>query len=237
MERVRYDACPDATSRKLLYSARMKFLKSREGGKRGKRQTFRRKSSLDLFDFGGTSENEEVQFSVLKIKQPISSDLLEPPQELMTRQRSFKRAYWKHHAKEARTSVEELGLQHVDERKEMLNRKREEIRAKLREKERVRREEDLRKRANRVLNREAGIESDDEEEEEDEDSELEDQIGMMSLSPANSSPGGRKLRASLAVMPNNGPDEAPKAEDESGAEDSFSFLTEWSSAPKEKIRW
>ena len=273
MQRVRHDdysvASPSTSndaSRSIMYHCRMQYLKSREGGNRGKQ---RRKSSLDLFGldvFEASEKNDRPQFSCLdeKVHGPCTPEILVPPCELMTRPRAFRQAYWKHHCKPTIRAIEKLEMHQMDERKERLNKKRKEILAKIRAKEKVRREKDIRRRAERVLNRHtnSGIES--EESGDDSESELDEQLGNMSLLSSSqlsrdSSPGRRKIIRSSVAMPKRSDDarrnrrtvvgnlghgqiqkDALNAGDDLAAEDdAFSFLSEWGKHPgsAKKIRW
>jgi len=239
----------------ILYHCRMQYLKSREGGAR-KQQ--RRKSSMDLF----MSESDEPQFSCLdeKVHGPCAPEILVPPSELMTRTLAFRQAYWRHHCKPTVRSIEKLEIHQLDERKERLNRKRKEILSKIRTKEAHRRQADMRRRAERVLNRHSnsGIES-DESGDDSESDELDEQLGRMSLicppqsssddKSGSSSPGRRKMmRPSIAIMPKGdarrnrrtiigGAGGQPQAlEDSQEDEFAFSFLSDWGK-DKTKIRW
>jgi len=117
----------------------MQYLKSREGRIKSKKQ--RRKSSLDLFDLHQSHSHiaEEPQFSCLdeKLHGPCTPEILVPPSELMTRPRAFRQAYWKHHCKPTVRAIEKLEIYQIDERKERLNKKRREILAKIRSKEKA----------------------------------------------------------------------------------------------------
>lgn len=268
MQNDQHDDCsvaspstPNDASRSILYHCRMQFLKSREGGNRGKQ---RRKSSLDLFGhdiFEASEKNNRPQFSCLdeKVHGPCAPEILIPPAELMTRPRAFRQAYWRYHCKPTVRAIEKLEISQANERKERLNKKRREILAKMRAKEKVRREKDIRRRAERVLNRNHGIES--EESGDDSESELEEQLGMMTLLSSSqlsrdSSPGNRKTllgkpkrsddprRNRRTLMGNLGHSQIQKdafnVEDDSTADDdAFSFLSEWGkqSGSSTKIRW
>lgn len=273
MQRDRYEddysfaspSTPNDASRSILYHCRMQFLKSREGGNRGKQ---RRKSSLDLFGLDmieASEKNTRPQFSCLdeKVHGPCAPEILVPPAELMTRPRAFRQAYWRHHCKPTVRAIQKLEISQANERKEHLNKKRKEILAKMRAKEKIRREKDIRRRAERVLNRNHGIES--EESADDSESELEEQLGMMNLMSSSqlsrdSSPGSRKtLRSGFPNMPKRSDDprrnrrtmmgnlgqpqiqkDVLNVEDDSAADDdAFSFLSEWGKQPgsTKKIRW
>lgn len=248
---------PNDASRSILYHCRMQFLKSREGGARGKQ---RRKSSLDLFGLDvieASERSSRPQFSCLdeKVHGPCAPEILIPPTELMTRPRAFRQAYWRHHCKPTVRAIGKLEISQANERKEHLNKKRKEILAKMRAKEKVRREKDIRRRAERVLNRNHGIES--EESGDDSESELDEQLGMMNLLSSShsqltrdSSPGARKTirldprRNRRTIMGNLGPSQIQKevlnVEDDAAADDdAFSFLSEWGKQPgsAKKIRW
>jgi len=253
---------PNDASRSILYHCRMQFLKSREGGNRGKQ---RRKSSLDLFGhdiFEASERNNRPQFSCLdeKVHGPCAPEILIPPAELMTRPRAFRQAYWRHHCQPTIRAIEKLEISQRNERKERLNKKRKEILAKMRAKEKARREKDIRRRAERVLNRNHGIES--EESGDDSESELEEQLGMMTLLSSSSqlsrdsSPGNRKTligkpkrsdeprRNRRTIMGNPWQsqiqEDALNVEVDSAADDdAFSFLSEWGKqpGPPTKIRW
>lgn len=241
-----------------MYHCRMQYLKSREGGLRGKQ---RRKSSFGLEMFEPTERNHDApQFSCLdeKVHGPCTPEILVPPSELMTRPRAFRQAYWRHHCKPTVRAIEKLELSQSNERKNRLNKKRKEILAKIRAKEKVRREKDIRRRAERVLNHhsDGGIESDDSRDESE--SELEEQLGMMNLLSHSSHSGesspcrGRITTRSTIVnsarrnrrtlVGQKAPSQISpslNSEDEVGPEDdAFSFLSEWSRGESaKKIRW
>ena len=121
----------------LMYHCRMQYLKSRDG-QRPKPKSRRRTSTINIFEVG--EKSEEPTFSCLdeKVHGPCTPEILLPPPELTTRPRAFKQAYWKHHSKPAVRAVERLEIYHPDERKERLNKKRADILAKIRSKEKVR---------------------------------------------------------------------------------------------------
>mmetsp|Transcript_24861 Transcript_24861/g.52052 ORF Transcript_24861/g.52052 Transcript_24861/m.52052 type:complete len:266 (+) Transcript_24861:253-1050(+) len=251
-------ATSNDASRSIMYHCRMQYLKSREGGLRGKQ---RRKSSFGLDVFEMAEKKETQQFSCLdeKVHGPCTPEILVPPSELMTRPHAFRQAYWRHHCKPTVRAIEKLEIHQLNERKERLNKKRKEILAKIRAKEKVRREKDIRRRAERVLNRHSNNVIESEESGDDSDSELEEHLGRMNLlSPSqlsrDSSPGRRKIiRSSIAndarrgrrtLVGNTGHGQMQKdalhAEDESAPEnDAFSFLSDWGKQPgsAKKIRW
>ena len=124
----------------------------------------------------------------------------------MTRPRAFRQAYWKHHCKPTVCAIEKLHVHQLNERNEHLNKKRRKILARIRAKEKGRREKDIGRRAERVINRHAnsGIKLDDSGD--DSESKMEEQPGRMSLLShsqllGESSPGRRKMLRSTGVMP------------------------------------
>lgn len=162
----------------------MTFLKSREGGRRehqsNNHRRNRRKSSVDLYD---PCESDEPQFSCLDENKnaPCSPQILIPPSELMTRPLAFRHAYWRHQLKPTAREVPKLDLRQMNERKERMAEKRRMILAKVKAYEKKKREKgienDLRRRAERVLNRNSGMDSGDESGDESE-SDREDIVGL-----------------------------------------------------------
>jgi len=67
----------------ITYHSRMRYLKSRDG------------ASLKMTTLGDRAS--EIMKKKSGSKAPCSSETLIPPQELMTRQRSFRHLYWKYH--------------------------------------------------------------------------------------------------------------------------------------------
>ena len=214
----------------ILYHSRMQYLKSRDNNSTNRKQ--KRKSSLDLFH--STQDNADTtQFSCLdeKVHGPCTPEILVPPSELMTRSRSFRQAYWKHHAKPTIREVEKLDIKSIDERKERLNHKRREILERIRTKEAHKRQQDMRRRAERVLS--GRMHDEDSNDESDEDSEMDESFSMLSLSPESSR---KSMRPSLAMMPkgqgrrtlllskDSSQEESSNSEHEESA---FSFLSEW----------
>lgn len=229
-------------SSSIIYHCRNKYLKSREGGSR-KQQ--RRKSSLDLFGIGNDNV-DKPQFSCLdeKVYGPCTPEILVPPSELMTRSRAFRQAYWNHHARPTTLAIEKLDIHQIDERKERLNRKRKDILSKIRSKEAVRRQEDMRRRAERILGGHVRDESDNESDNDsgdDDDQQLGAKMSLLSLSPSEKSTSGsrRMMLSSSGVIPKNhrtinldgsaNQKESLKAEEEDVEEEEsvFSFLSEW----------
>jgi hypothetical protein len=228
-----------STSLSILYHSRMQYLKPRRDEHKQKQR--RRTSSLDLFQ--STKDDDTTQFSCLdeKLNGPCTPDILVPPSELMTRSRAFQQAFWKHHARDSFREVERLEINndHRQER-ERLNMKRKEILARIKAKEAKKRQADMRKRAERFMNRDSsGI--DDVSDESDDDSEIDTEqigrLGMLSLSPSSpiSSP-----YSSHAIMNTRrtGVSQQEKTEEEEVCkvpvevevkrhQSAFSFLSEW----------
>jgi len=186
----------DNSSRGILYQCRMQYLKSREGDNRCET---RRKGSVDVW---GIEQQEEPQFSCLDermhgpwyvLGMPCSvclykylsrssfvssSEILFPPDELMTRSKAFRFAYWKHHREQTMRSVKKFEFGQ-DERNGRLSKKRREILNKMEATARARKESELRRRAERVsLNH--SLESIDDDSMEESDSESIDTEGYKS---------------------------------------------------------
>ena len=130
----------------------------------------------------------------------------------------------------ATLAIEKLDIHRIDERKERLNRKRKDILSKIRQKEALRRQEDMRRRAERILGgprTESDNESDNDSGDDDDQQVLGAKMNLLSLSPsANQSAGSRRMMNSLAVRKKEDP--SLKAEDDVEEEESvFSFLSEW----------
>ena len=131
----------------------------------------------------------------------------------------------------ATLAIEKLDIHRIDERKERLNRKRKDILSKIRQKEALRRQEDMRRRAERILGGHVRDESDNESDNDSGDDDDQQVLGakmnLLSLSPsANQSAGSRRMMNSLAVRKKEDP--SLKAEDDVEEEESvFSFLSEW----------
>ena len=129
----------------------------------------------------------------------------------------------------ATLAIEKLDIHRIDERKERLNRKRKDILSKIRQKEALRRQEDMRRRAERILGGpcESDNESDNDSGDDDDQQVLGAKMNLLSLSPsANQSAGSRRMMNSLAVRKKEDP--SLKAEDDVEEEESvFSFLSEW----------
>lgn len=80
----------DPKVRGLIYAARMRYLKSRDG---------RRKSGLQL------DTNDSVNL-YLSTPEQCDPKILTPPPEVETRSHAFKQAYWRYHAKPVMESIE-----------------------------------------------------------------------------------------------------------------------------------
>lgn len=145
-------------SRGIMYHCRMQYLKSREGGSRKSR----RKGSLDILGVG--CDNDKPQFPCLdeRIHAPCSSEILVPPNELQTRTKAFRQAYWRYHCQPTLKGIKKLEFSQLDERTERLNTKRREILTKIQATEKARRETELRRRAERVMNHSVESEESDE---------------------------------------------------------------------------
>lgn len=229
----------------IIYHCRMQFLKSREGRSQAPKKQ-RRKSSLDLF-----VGNDTPQFfngCTLASFDPCSDKILLPPNELMTRPKAFKHAYWKHHCKPTVCAIEKLEIHQIDERKERLHKKRKEILAKIRKHEAKKRETELRRRAERVLSRHSSdFESEEASEEDESESELEGQLGMMSFSSPSRDSACSTSQGHKKIMSQHGrrgrrtmfgsPVQKDALHGGEEASDSFAFLSDWSSPKNQKIRW
>jgi hypothetical protein len=105
----------DPKSRGLIYAARMRYLKSREG----------RKSGLRL-----TSDAHDDHLYLTK-RERCDPKVLMPPPEVATRSKAFKQAYWKYHCGPIVQSIQGSFASHVreptNERKERLSWKRRNI--------------------------------------------------------------------------------------------------------------
>lgn len=222
----------------------MQYLKSREGRDKSRRQ--RRKSSLDLYELSNDG-NDKPQFSCLdeKVHGPCSGDILLPPNELMTRPRAFRQAYWKHHCKPTIRAIEPM---FQDDRKERLNKKRKEILAKIRKSEARKREADMRRRVEKIYHSNSGIDSEESGDESESELELTEQMNSLSMSSPSSqtSREGRKtIRSSILSKRSDDSRRSrrtivgnlPKADVDEEPNDAFAFLSEWASTDQKKIRW
>ncbi|KAL3788503.1 hypothetical protein HJC23_006541 [Cyclotella cryptica] len=134
-------------SRGIMYSCRMQYLRSREGGNRNAR----RRGSMDIQGVG--CDEDRPQFSCLdeRVHGPCSSEILLPPNELMTRTKAFRFAYWKYHREPTMRAIKKLEFGQ-DERNERLRKKRKEILTRMEATLKAKRESELRRRAERVMN-------------------------------------------------------------------------------------
>lgn len=112
----------DPKARGLIYAARMRYLKSREG----------RKSGVQL-----DTNDDNLYFTK---REQCDPKVLTPPPEVETRTHAFKQAYWRYHAKPVIESIEIVfspAKEKVvkDENKERLKKKRKDILAKVRSRE------------------------------------------------------------------------------------------------------
>lgn len=143
----------------LVYHSRMQYLK-RDGSVSVSTKPRRRRSSI-LDDNLPSLSQEQLN--------PVSKEILLPPNELMTRTQSFRHAYWEHHSPDPR-NIKQV-FPKVNERTERLSKKRKEIIAKLHAHEKARREAELKRRAERILaqqnNIKVGSDSDDDSDESD----------------------------------------------------------------------
>lgn len=76
----------------IMYQSRMRYLKSRDG-------TYSGQSSSSKTRLSERGERSQLPFSSLlgAARTPCVAEKLLPPTELMTRERSLRRAYWKYH--------------------------------------------------------------------------------------------------------------------------------------------
>ena len=231
--------------RGILYQCRMQYLKSREGGNRSK-----------------TRRKESAQFSCLdeRMHVPCSSEILLPPNELMTRSKAFRHAFWRHHKEPTMKTVKKLEF--GDKRNEKMYKKRTEILSRIEATTRARKESELRRRAERVMNH--SMESMEDDSESDSESVIpsaddgvnlqdDDSVAMNPLSPSSNR---RKARTSMFGAPKMKRQDEPinkislpplrvtmtsRSNESRGKENTdesaFSFLSDWSKKDKQKIRW
>ena len=192
----------DPKSRGLIYAARMRYLHSREGRKSGLRLT-------------GDTRDDHLY---LANREQCDPKVLTPPPEVTTRSQAFKRAYWRYHCEPMVQSIEKSfspkGKELKDERKERLSGKRKEILAKVRSKAvMTRAQSNSGVELNGSSN--SGVES---EESGDVESELEEQLGRISLNntsqpsqPRGLSPGRTKMKSSSFDFTPKTSDDAKKS--------------------------
>mmetsp|Transcript_31292 Transcript_31292/g.93749 ORF Transcript_31292/g.93749 Transcript_31292/m.93749 type:complete len:235 (+) Transcript_31292:1554-2258(+) len=131
----------------IMYQARMRYLKSREGGRpRGSGHESKRAN--------GESASEEKSTSITAAHEPCGPEKLVPPLELMTRSRALRYTYWRHHEPSLGGNIDRLHFRKKGE-DPLVGKKREEIFARIRAAEvaaveRKRRERDAKKRAERL---------------------------------------------------------------------------------------
>ena len=235
------------SGRGILYQCRMQYLKSREGGSRSKT----RKKEYEMPQFSCLDERMHV---------PCSSEILLPPNELMTRSKAFRHAFWRHHKEPTMKTVKRLEFGQ-DKRNEQLAKKRKEILSRI---EATTRESELRRRAERVMNH--SLESIEDDSESDSESIIpsvddggnlqdDDSVAMNPLSTSSN----RRKGARMSMMygtPKSKRQEEPinktslpplrvtmtsrsneSRGKENADESAFSFLSDWSKKDKQKIRW
>lgn len=137
------NSCPTGHGNSwIMYQARMRYLRSRQGSGRENKRSL------------GESSSEETLPSITAAHEPCSGEKLLPPLELMTRSRALRYTYWKHHEP---LLSENIGRLHFRKKCEdpAVKKKREEIFAKIRAAEaaaveRRRREREAIKRAERL---------------------------------------------------------------------------------------
>lgn len=239
-------------SRGILYQCRMQYLKSREGGSRSK--TRRR-------GHGVLTGIQEQQFSCLdeRVHGPCSSEILLPPDELMTRSKAFRFAYWQHHRDPIMKSIKKIQIGFDGTCRTERLKKRREILSRIEATNRARKESELLRRAERVMDDSLDIDGDSESDSEiilsSSNSEqrslrgnvlpqLPSQDGSNVMSPlSTSSDRGKGVKAEQNdVLPQlkrvtmTKRDLTPKGKANSD-DSAFSFLSDWSKKDKQKVRW
>ena len=182
----------DPKARGLIYAARMRYLKSRDG---------RRKSGLQL----DTNDSDNLYLSTPEQCDP---KVLTPPPEVETRSHAFKQAYWRYHAKPVMESIENAfspaKQREVSPSKDRLVKKRRDILAKNKIREIQRRADLFRRKTETKESGDNDVESGEGSGDEDKDSSgLDDDLAQLSLqapvvssSPSSSAAIGRSERTS-----------------------------------------
>ena len=161
----------------LVYHSRMQYLKARPRGDtttntNNNKQQRRRSSTFNILEDNLPSLSQEQL-------EPCSRDILLPPNELMTRTQSFRQAYWEHHYQPTTRGIKQV-FPETNERTERRSKKRKEILAKLIANEKMKREAELRRRAEKIMSQQSKndniVESDDESADSDDESESLDVI-------------------------------------------------------------
>ena len=158
----------------LVYHSRMQYLKARArddttNTNNNNKQQRRRSSTFNILEDNLPSLSQEQL-------EPCSRDILLPPNELMTRTQSFRQAYWEHHYQPTTRGIKQI-FPETNERTERRSKKRKEILAKLIANEKMKREAELRRRAEKIMSQQSKndniVESDSDDENLDSDDESE----------------------------------------------------------------
>jgi hypothetical protein len=205
-------------------------------------------------------QNKYFHFVNIFSHSGSSSDILLPPSELMTRSEAFRFAYWKHHREPTMRSIKKLEFGH-DESHERLSKKRKEILSRIEASNRAKKELELRRRAERVMNHSLESMDDDSVEESDAESSFvqsnlpqlpsqdqDDHTAMSPLSVSNRRKGSRASMLSGVKREDTAKTILPpisskrstmikRIDDSRGKENTnsaFSFLSEWGNVKKVK---
>src|SRR6056300_1757716 len=156
----------------LVYHSRMQYLKARardDTTNTNNKQHRRRSSTFNILEDNLPSLSQEQL-------EPCLRDILLPPNELMTRTQSFRQAYWEHHYQPTTRGIKQV-FPETNERTERRSKKRKEILAKLIANEKMKREAELRRRAEKIMSQQSKndniVESDSDDENLDSDDESE----------------------------------------------------------------